>query len=55
MGGFHDLSWNIYEIPVDTAAQPTASLAGTHRSSGRWAGELPRPDDQRGGAERAVP
>ena len=41
VGGFHDLSWNVYKIPVDTAARHDRFAAGTPAPSGRWSWELP--------------
>jgi len=41
VGGFHDLSWNVYKIPVDTAARRDRFAAGTPAPAGRWSWELP--------------
>ena len=46
VGGFHDLSWNLYRIPVDSAA-PT-------RSASR-ACPTPRPPASGAGMRRATP
>src|SRR5262249_60826633 len=35
VGGFHDLSWNVYKIPVDTAARHDRFAAGTPHPPGR--------------------
>jgi hypothetical protein len=41
VGGFHDLSWNVYRIPVDSAARRDRFAAVAPAPAGRWAGEAP--------------
>ena len=36
VGGFHDLSWNIYRIPVDSAARQDRFAAPTARAGRPW-------------------
>jgi hypothetical protein len=40
-GGFHDLSWNIYRIPVDTAARQDRFADRPTEPAGQWAWETP--------------
>jgi hypothetical protein len=41
VGGFHDLSWNVYRIPVDSAAREDRFAAASPAPAGRWAWESP--------------
>src|SRR6476661_4977104 len=41
VGGFHDLSWNVYRIPVDSAARRDRFAAVAPAPAGRWAWEAP--------------
>jgi hypothetical protein len=41
VGGFHDLSWNLYRIPVDTAARRDRFAAEPASPAGRWSWEVP--------------
>jgi hypothetical protein len=43
VGGFHDLSWNLYRVPVDSAAREDRFAAGTPEPAGRWSWEAPSP------------
>jgi hypothetical protein len=36
VGGFHDLSWNLYRDPVDSAARNEAFALGETRPPGQW-------------------
>lgn len=40
-GGFHDLSWNIYRIPVDTAARRDRFIDQPKVPAAQWAWEKP--------------
>jgi WD40 repeat protein len=42
VGGFHDLSWNLYRVPVDTAARLERFSVAPADSAGRWAWLAPR-------------
>jgi hypothetical protein len=42
VGGFHDLSWNLYRVPVDTAARLERFVAAPADSAGRWTWLAPR-------------
>jgi hypothetical protein len=37
VGGFHDLSWNLYRVPVDTVARQERFTAAPADSAARWA------------------
>src|SRR6476661_5136507 len=41
VGGFHDLSWNVYRIPVDSVARRDRFAAVTSAPAGRWSWEVP--------------
>jgi len=41
VGGFHDLSWNVYRIPVDSAARRDRFAAATAAPAGQWSWEVP--------------
>jgi hypothetical protein len=41
VGGFHDLSWNVYRIPVDSAARRDRFTAALPAPAGQWAWETP--------------
>jgi hypothetical protein len=41
VGGFHDLSWNLYRIPVDTAARRDRFVATAPAPAGQWAWQVP--------------
>lgn len=41
LGGFHDLSWNLYRVPVDSAAQRERFSIDSGPPSGRWAWAVP--------------
>jgi hypothetical protein len=41
VGGFHDLSWNVYRIPVDSAARQDRFAAAFPQPAGQWAWESP--------------
>jgi hypothetical protein len=41
VGGFHDLSWNVYRIPVDSAARRDRFAAATPAPAGQWSWEVP--------------
>jgi hypothetical protein len=41
VGGFHDLSWNVYRIPVDSAARRDRFAATNPAPAGRWSWEVP--------------
>lgn len=42
VGGFHDLSWNLYRVPVDSVAREERFSAAPTDSAGRWAWLTPR-------------
>jgi hypothetical protein len=42
VGGFHDLSWNLYRVPVDTLARRERFSAAPIDSAGQWAWLAPR-------------
>jgi hypothetical protein len=41
VGGFHDLSWNLYRIPVDSAARADRFAAAAPAPAARWRWEAP--------------
>jgi len=41
VGGFHDLSWNLYRIPVDSAARQDRFAAAQPAKAGQWSWEVP--------------
>jgi hypothetical protein len=41
VGGFHDLSWNVYRIPVDSAARQDRFAAAVPAAAGQWAWSAP--------------
>jgi len=41
VGGFHDLSWNVYRIPVDSAARRDRFVAANPAPAGQWSWEVP--------------
>ena len=41
VGGFHDLSWNLYRIPVDSAAREDRFVATTPAPAATWDWDLP--------------
>jgi WD40 repeat protein len=41
VGGFHDLSWNVYRIPVDSAARRDRFAAVAPAPAGQWSWEAP--------------
>ncbi len=41
VGGFHDLSWNLYRIPVDSAARADRFAATGAEPAGQWSWEVP--------------
>jgi hypothetical protein len=41
VGGFHDLSWNLYRIPVDSAAREDRFAAAPAAPAGQWSWEVP--------------
>jgi len=41
VGGFHDLSWNIYRIPVDSAARADRFAAAPAEPAARWSWDVP--------------
>jgi WD40 repeat protein len=41
VGGFHDLSWNVYRIPVDSLARRDRFVAGAPAPAGQWAWQTP--------------
>ncbi len=41
VGGFHDLSWNVYRIPVDSAARQRRFAAAPVAPAGKWNWEIP--------------
>jgi len=41
VGGFHDLSWNLYRIPVDSAARRDRFAAAEAAKAGQWSWEAP--------------
>ncbi len=41
VGGFHDLSWNLYQYPVDAKARADTFALETASPAGRWAWEIP--------------
>ncbi len=41
VGGFHDLSWNLYRYPVDSAARADGFSLATAAPAGSWDWELP--------------
>jgi Haemolysin secretion/activation protein ShlB/FhaC/HecB/WD40-like Beta Propeller Repeat len=41
VGGFHDLSWNIYRYPVDSAARADSFALAAAEPAGAWAWEIP--------------
>jgi hypothetical protein len=43
LGGFHDLSWNLYRYPVDTLARLEQFAIDSGPAPGRWAWSVPGP------------
>ena len=41
LGGFHDLSWNLYRVPVDSAARRERFSIDSGPPSGQWAWAVP--------------
>jgi hypothetical protein len=41
VGGFHDLSWNLYRIPVDSAAREDRFAAAPAAPAGQWSWDIP--------------
>ena len=41
VGGFHDLSWNIYRVPVDSSARKDRFADAPAAPAGQWAWETP--------------
>jgi hypothetical protein len=41
VGGFHDLSWNVYRIPVDSSARRDRFAAAPAAPAGQWDWEVP--------------
>jgi hypothetical protein len=41
VGGFHDLSWNVYRIPVDSSARRDRFAAAVPAAAGQWAWSAP--------------
>ena len=41
VGGFHDLSWNLYRIPVDSAARADRFVATAPEPAARWNWAIP--------------
>jgi WD40 repeat protein len=41
VGGFHDLSWNLYRYPVDSAARADSFTLATAAPAGQWDWEIP--------------
>jgi hypothetical protein len=41
VGGFHDLSWNLYRYPVDSAARADSFALATAAPAGQWDWEIP--------------
>jgi hypothetical protein len=41
VGGFHDLSWNLYRYPVDSAARADRFDLAPPAAAGQWSWELP--------------
>ncbi|MGH7497649.1 MAG: hypothetical protein ACREL3_02230 [Gemmatimonadales bacterium] len=41
VGGFHDLSWNLYRYPVDSAARAETFTLATAAPAGQWGWEHP--------------
>ena len=54
VGGFHDLSWNVYRIPVDSSARADRFAAAAPRPAGQWDWEVPG-DTATGVAARREP
>jgi hypothetical protein len=54
VGGFHDLSWNVYRIPVDSAARRDRFAPATPAPAGQWSWEVPE-DTATGVAARREP
>lgn len=41
VGGFHDLNWNLYRVPVDTVARQDTFAAAEPTPAGQWDWDLP--------------
>ncbi len=41
VGGFHNLSWNLYRYPVDSAARADTFVLATAAPAGTWTWEMP--------------
>ena len=41
VGGFHDLSWNLYRYPADSAARADTFTLATAAPAGQWVWEVP--------------
>jgi hypothetical protein len=41
VGGFHDLSWNVYRIPADSSARQDRFAAAVPAAAGQWAWSAP--------------
>ncbi|HEY8257842.1 MAG TPA: hypothetical protein VIG08_09305, partial [Gemmatimonadales bacterium] len=41
VGGFHDLSWNLYRYPVDSAARADSFTVAPAAPAGTWSWEMP--------------